>query len=106
MNITVRQQLAGLLEIAECMQARAVDNDWDAVAQFRIQVQQRVEALCSGHVSRDLAPVLGDVIRRVSVLNNEVIALCRNERDARGHDLDKLKHRRRAINSYSVNSGS
>ncbi len=105
MNIAVRQQLAGLLEIAERMQARAVDNDWDAVAQFRSQFQQRAEALFSGHFSRDAAPVLGDVIRRVSVINNAVIALCRNERDARGHDLDNLKHRHRAINSYSVNSG-
>jgi len=105
MQATVRQQLAGLLEIADRMQARAADNDWDTVVELRNQFQQCAEALFSGQISRDIAPVLGDVIRRVSEVNNDVIALCRKARDARGHDLDNLKHRRRAINSYSVNSG-
>jgi prephenate dehydratase len=105
MHTTVRQQLAGLLELADRMQARAADNDWDSVTELRHQFQQCAEALFAGQVSRDEVPALSEVIRRVSEINNEVIALCRNERAARKRDLDTLRQGRRAIDSYSANSG-
>jgi len=105
MDATLRQQLAGLLEIADQMQARAVENDWDDVARLRNQFQRCAEALFSGQVNHGEAPALGEVIRRVSEINNEIIALCRNARDAHGHDLDSLRQGRRAVGTYSANTG-
>lgn len=105
MNVTVRQQLAGLLELADRLQAAAAANDWDVVVQLRGRFQQCAEALFAGQVSREEAPALCEVIRRVSEINNEVIVLCRKARDAHGHDLENLKQGRRAVNSYSANSG-
>jgi len=104
MGATLRQQFAGLLELADHMQARAADNDWEAVAQLRDRFQQCAETLFTGQFDRDEARSMGDVIRRVSEINDEVITLCRNARDAYGHDIENLKQGRRAIDSYSANS--
>ena len=104
MNATVRQQLAGLLELADQMQARAAANDWEEVARLRERFQQCSEVLFAGQVSPGEVPALGDVIRRLSAINNDVISLCRDARNARGRDLESLKQGRRAISSYSANS--
>jgi len=101
MHATVRQQLAVLLELADRMQAQAASSDWDGVGRLREQFQRCAEALFAGQVSHDEALALGDVIRRVSEINNEIIALCREARDAHRNDLDKLNQCRHAISSYS-----
>lgn len=105
MNATVRQQLAGLLELAECMQARAEASDWEEVARLRDRFQQCVEALFAGQASHEEALALSDVVGRVSAINNDIISLCRDARDAQGRDLENLKQGRRAISSYSSNTG-
>ncbi|HUT41815.1 MAG TPA: flagellar protein FliT [Gammaproteobacteria bacterium] len=105
MNATVRQQLAGLLELANRMQARAAASDWDEVARLRDRFQQCVEALFAGQVRRDEASALSEVIGRISAINDGVIALCRDARDAQGRDLENLKQGRRAISSYAANTG-
>jgi hypothetical protein len=105
MTDTVRQRLAGLLELADRMQAHAAANDWDEVARLREGFQQCAEALFAQQISRDQAPALADIVRRVSAINNEVIALCRDARNTQGRELDDLRQGRRAINSYSANSG-
>ncbi len=105
MNASVRQELANLLALADRMQAQAAARDWDSVARLREQFQQRVEALFAGPISRQEVPALSEVIRRVSDINNEIIVLCKAERDAHRSDLDNLKQGRHAISSYSANTG-
>jgi hypothetical protein len=104
-STSIRQQLAGLLELADRMQDRAAAGDWDEVAHLRERFQQCAEALFAGKINRDEAPALGEVIRRVSEINNAVIALCRNARDARGRDIGNLNQGRQAISSYGANAG-
>jgi hypothetical protein len=104
-STSVRQQLAGLLELADRMQDRAAAGDWDEVVYLRDRFQHSAEALFAGKISPNEAPALGEVIRRVSEINNAVIALCRNARAARGRDIENLNQGRHAISSYSANAG-
>lgn len=105
MTATVRQELAALLELADRMRDGATAGDWDVVAQLRDDFQRCAERLFAGPLRREDAAVLGDVIRRVSTVNGEVVALCRDARDVQGRELEVLRQGRRAVSRYAANTG-
>lgn len=105
MTASMRQQLAGLLELAGQMQACAVAADWDGVAVRRDTLQQQVETLFAEGASPEEAPELGEVIRQIIDMNGTVITHCRAARDAHAAILEDLRAGRRAVSSYAANAG-
>lgn len=104
MGIAMQQQLAGLLDLAEHMQAGAAAGRWDEVSELRDRFQQGAESLFSGNFCDDELAELRDIIRRVSAINCDVIALCRDARDEQGREMEKLRQGQRAVSSYSAHA--
>lgn len=104
MEATECQTIATLLELADRMQASAVAGDWDAVTRFRDECQRCVERMIAGYAGSSDVAAMGDVIRRVSSVNDNVINLCRAARDAQGRELEALRQGRRAVSRYSSNA--
>lgn len=105
MTATARQEFAALAKLADRMRDSAMAGDWDAVARLRNDLQRGAERLFACPVGRDHAVEFGDVISRISAINETVMALCRDARDVQGRELETLRQGRRAVSRYSANSG-
>lgn len=101
----MRQQLAGLLKLADGMLGQACAGQWEEVARLQDRFQRCLETLFSSPIGRDEIPALADIVPRVSAISDEVMALCRNERNACVSDIEDVRAGRRAISSYSANTG-
>lgn len=100
-----RQQLAGILSLADRMHASAVAGEWEEVVRLRGQFHQCCETLFADNLLPEELAGLESGLRRALALNAEVINLCSAARDALGTDLENYRQGQRAISRYSAHAG-
>ena len=100
----VRRQLEHLLAGGRQMLAVAGEGDWGKATELQADCQRRAHALFEQTISVTNAAEVADVIEQLKTMHDEVMRLCKAEREDSMQAIDGLNQGRQAVNEYSSNS--